>query len=130
MFYNVIIVTIINFRSQNKGAREYFQKVAAYTRELDPTRPITVVTDQVDIDCVLCFSLSVSLSQNKPNSWQNIQCIIKIQKLYIILLCTHLFHFFPVSFHSLQCIHCLLQLYVTRHLIGINQGLIEWQLGL
>ena len=68
MFNNVIIVTILNSRSQNKGAREYFQKVAAYTRELDPTRPITVVTDQVDIDCVLCFSLSVSLSQNKPNS--------------------------------------------------------------
>ena len=25
-----------------------------------------------------------------------------------VLLCTHLFHFFPVSFHYLQCIHCLL----------------------
>ena len=68
MFYNVIAVTILNFRSQNKGAREYFQKVAAYTRELDPTRPITVVTDQVDIDC----GLFLSLSQNKPNSCPNI----------------------------------------------------------
>ena len=34
--------------------------------------------------------------------------IVKILHLYIILLCTHLYHFFQVSIHSLQCIHCLL----------------------
>ena len=31
--------------------------------------------------------------------------IIKILNLYIILSCTHLHHFFPVSIHNLQCIH-------------------------
>ena len=36
--------------------------------------------------------------------------IVKILK-YTILLGTHLYHFFPVSIYSLQCIHCLLQLY-------------------
>ena len=36
--------------------------------------------------------------------------IVKILNLYIILSCSHLYHFFPVSIHSMQCIHCLLQL--------------------
>ena len=40
---------------------------------------------------------------------------------------TQLYHFFPSSIHSLQCNHCLLQLYVTRYLISINQGLVQWQ---
>ena len=39
--------------------------------------------------------------------------IVKILNLYISLLCTPLYHFFPVSLHSLQCIHCLLQLCPT-----------------
>ena len=33
---------------------------------------------------------------------------VKILNLYIILSCYHLYHFFPVSIHYLQCIHCLL----------------------
>ena len=33
--------------------------------------------------------------------------IVKILNLYFILSCTHLYHFFPVSIHYLQCIHCL-----------------------
>ena len=33
--------------------------------------------------------------------------ILKILNLYIILLCTHLYHFFPVSIHYLKWIHCL-----------------------
>ena len=33
---------------------------------------------------------------------------VKILNLYIILLCTHLYHFFPLSIHYLQCINCLL----------------------
>ena len=38
--------------------------------------------------------------------------IVKILNLYIILLCTHSYHFFPISIHYLQCIHCL---YVTEY---------------
>ena len=44
--------------------------------------------------------------------------IVKILNLYIILSCTT-YHFFPVSIHSMQCIHCLLQLcykIFSRHL--------------
>ena len=37
-----------------------------------------------------------------------ISFIVKILNLYIILLFTHLYHFFPVSIHYLQCIQCLL----------------------
>ena len=39
---------------------------------------------------------------------QHFPFIIKILNLYIILLCTHLYHFFPVSIHYLQWIYCLL----------------------
>ena len=46
--------------------------------------------------------------------------IIIIMNTYIMLLCTHLYHCFPVSIHYLQCIHCLLH-YVTEYLIGIYQ---------
>ena len=38
----------------------------------------------------------------------NFFCIIKILNLYIILSCTHVYHFFPVSIHYLQCVNCLL----------------------
>ena len=34
--------------------------------------------------------------------------MVKILNFYIIILCSHLYHFFPVSIHYLQCIHCLL----------------------
>ena len=34
--------------------------------------------------------------------------IVKMLNIYIMLSCTHLYHFFPVSIHYLQCIHCLL----------------------
>ena len=44
--------------------------------------------------------------------------VVKTLNLHIILLCTHLYHFFPVSIHYLQCIHCLLH-YVTEY-IGIG----------
>ena len=49
--------------------------------------------------------------------------IAKILNLYIIILCTHLFHFLPVSIHYLQCIHCLLQysvIYVGLRYISAN----------
>ena len=37
------------------------------------------------------------------------QLIVKILNLYVILLCTQLYHhFFPVSIQYLQCINCLL----------------------
>ena len=52
-------------------------------------------------------------------------CIVQILNLHIITLCAHLHHFFLVSIHSLQYIHCLLQLCVARYLIGINQGLVS-----
>ena len=35
--------------------------------------------------------------------------IVKIFNIYIMLSCTHLYHFFSVSIQYLQCIHCLLQ---------------------
>ena len=34
--------------------------------------------------------------------------LLNILNLFIIILCTHLYHFFPVSIQYLQCIHCLL----------------------
>ena len=34
--------------------------------------------------------------------------IVKILNLFIIILCTHFYHFFLVSIHYPQCIHCLL----------------------
>ena len=34
--------------------------------------------------------------------------IAETKNLKIKLLCTHLYHFFPVSIHYQQCIHCLL----------------------
>ena len=38
--------------------------------------------------------------------------MVKLLNLYIIILCTHLYHthFFPVSIQYLQCIHCISQL--------------------
>ena len=30
-------------------------------------------------------------------------------------ICAHLNHFFPVSIHSPQCIHCLLQLFISQY---------------
>ena len=41
--------------------------------------------------------------------------IVKILSIYIIIFCTHLYHFFPVSIHYLQCIHCLLH-YMWRNI--------------
>ncbi len=35
------------FRSQQPAAKDYFQILANYTRQLDPSRPITVVLNQV-----------------------------------------------------------------------------------
>ena len=64
--------------------------------------------------------------------------IVKVLNLNIILLCTHLYHFFPVPSYYQQCIHCVdsrqlcLMLvgcceYMTEYLIGNNQRLIYWQ---
>ena len=62
--------------------------------------------------------------------------IVKIYWTFMsFFICNHLYHFFPVSIHSLQCNHCLLQLYVTRvysvetmsHLQGVNVE--SWHVG-
>ena len=37
-----------------------------------------------------------------------IKIIVKILNIYILLSCTHLYHFFPLAIHYLQCFHCLL----------------------
>ena len=42
---------------------------------------------------------------------QLVETIVKILNLYMILSCTHLYHFFPLSIHSMPGSHCLLQLY-------------------
>ena len=46
--------------------------------------------------------------------YETVYFIVKILNIYTLLLCTHLYYFFPVSIHSTQCFHCLLQLYVIR----------------
>ena len=48
------------------------------------------------------------------------------ETIYIILLCTHLYRFFSVSIHYLQCIvfyqiSLLVTLYLMEYLIGINE---------
>ena len=43
-------------------------------------------------------------------------------KIYIMLSCTHLYHFFPVSIQYLQCIHCLLHQTLENQLLTIYQG--------
>ena len=45
--------------------------------------------------------------QTKWEELIEIQTIVKILNLWIIILCTHLYHFFLASIHYLQCIHCL-----------------------
>ena len=35
--------------------------------------------------------------------------IVQILNIYTMLSCTNLSYFFPVSIHSMQCFHCLLQ---------------------
>jgi hypothetical protein len=37
----------LSSRSQEAAAKDYFSAVANYTRKLDPTRPITIVLNQV-----------------------------------------------------------------------------------
>ena len=51
--------------------------------------------------------MEMQLPSKELDGW----AILKILNLYIILLCTHLNHFFPVSIHY--------------YLIGINQGAVE-----
>ena len=46
--------------------------------------------------------------------------IVKILNLYIILLCTLMYHFFPISIHYLQCFHCLLN-YIWRNILNDNK---------
>ena len=78
-----------------------------------------------DLNGPLIQICSLSLVATKgPLQLNFVPTIVKILNLYIILLCSHLYHFLPVAIHSLQRIHCLLQLYVMRYLIGIIQGLI------
>ena len=51
---------------------------------------------------------AILLSFPVKMEWGKSGNIIKILKIYIMLSCTHLYHFFPVSIQYLQCIHCLL----------------------
>ena len=71
----------------------------------------------VSLSQIFCYLfLSICLSFVSPLFLFNYVIvypfIVKILK-YTILLGTHLYHFFPVSIYFLQCIHCLLHLYVT-----------------
>ena len=63
----------------------------------------------------ICLRKNLSRIMQKNN-----RNIVKILNLFIIH-CTHLYYFFLVSIHYLQCIHCLLH-YVTEYLIGNNKG--------
>ena len=56
-----------------------------------------------------------------------IYCFVKIYWTFIsFFISTHFCHFFPISIHFLQCIHCLLQLYVPRCFKSL--GATEFQL--
>ena len=48
--------------------------------------------------------------------------IVKILNFYIILLCTHLYHFFQVSIQYLQFIHCLLHYYCQTSVLFLYNG--------
>ena len=66
-----------------------------------------------DLNGPLIQICSLSLVATKgPLQLNFVHTIEKILDLHIILLCTHLDHFFPVFIYSLQQIHCLLQFYV------------------
>ena len=63
------------------------------------------------------YVMSELISNQSLNLLYNlVPFIVKMLNLYIILFCTHLYHFFPVSIHYLQCIHCLLH-YVTEYIL-------------
>ena len=47
-------------------------------------------------------------NEAQVSSHTETELIVKILNIYIMLSCTHLYHFSPVSIHYLQCIHCLL----------------------
>ena len=49
--------------------------------------------------------------------------IVKILNLYIILSCTHLYHFFPLSIHYLQYIHCFLHI-VDKSITKVGKNLL------
>ena len=65
------------------------------------------------------------LTNHKTGSNLFYGLILKILSLYIILSYSHMYHFFPVSIHSLLCIHCLLQLYVTRYYKSVINYLLK-----
>ena len=61
---------------------------------------------------------NICLNQTVYTTVMHTLVIAKILNLYIILfmyslVCTHLYPLFPLSIHSLQCIHCLVQLYLN-----------------
>ena len=68
----------------------------------------------------LCFlnqknNLSLNFSPKNIYAERKTWNIIKILKLYIMLSCPHLYHFFPVSNHYLQHMHFLLH-YMWRNI--------------
>ena len=65
---------------------------------------------------------AILLSFPVKMEWGKSGNIIKILKIYIMLSCTHLYHFFPVSIQYLQCIHCLLHQTLENQLLTIYQG--------
>ena len=48
-----------------------------------------------------------------------LDCIVKILNIYIMLSCTHLYHFFPVFIHYLQCI--LLDIHPLNKTLMVNK---------
>ena len=74
--------------------------------------------------CRTSFSTTI-YGQYLLLAWERVHHIAKILNLYIVLSCTHLYHFFPVSIHSLQSIHCLLQLYV-QDISEIGKSFFRW----
>ena len=52
--------------------------------------------------------------------------MVKILNIYIMLSCTHLYHFFPVSIQCLQSIHCLLHQTLEIFKIALSNKCSRW----
>ena len=60
-----------------------------------------------DITQWLGYEYSAEIKKQRTKARMSYD-IVRIVNLYLILFLTHLYNFFPLSIHYLQCIHCVL----------------------